>query len=142
MEIKTTIDLQKTLKRIESLRISNSDRKKALGRAALGQVRSIKTRTAKGIGLDGYGFKNYSYEYLRFKRDTGHDSGFINLVYSGRMLADMGVTKSTPFEATVSFHRSTERKKAEANQKLRPFMGITDDEQKLIVKRFKRALFK
>ena len=142
MEITTSVDLQGTLKRIESLMVSNKDRKKALGKAALGQVRAIKTRTAKGISLSGYGFKNYSHEYLRFKRDTGHDSGFINLIYSGRMLGDMGVTKSTSFEAVVSFHRSSERKKAEANQKTRPFMGITSDEQELIVKRFKKALFK
>lgn len=141
MQVTTTIDLRGALTRLKSLQTSPNDMKKALKVAALGQVREVKTRTKKGIGLKGL-FKPYSSEYSEYKRSKGRSSNTPNLLLSGRMLADIGVVKSTPFESIISFHKKTERDKAEGNHRSRPFMGITAEEQKQIVKRFRGSLFK
>ena len=141
MQVTTTIDLRGALTRLKSLQTSPSDMKKALKVAAVGQVREVKTRTKKGIGLKGL-FKPYNQEYSAYRQSKGRSSSSPNLLFSGKMLADMGVVKSTPFESIISFHRKTERDKADDNQRSRPFMGITAAEQKQIVKRFRGSLFK
>ena len=141
MQVTTTIDLRAAITRLKSLETSPNDMKKALKVAALGQVKEVKTRTKKGTGLKGL-FKPYSSDYSAYRRSKGRSSNSPNLLFSGAMLADMGVVKSTPFEAIISFHRKTEIDKAEGNQRLRPFMGITTAEQKQIVKRFRGSLFK
>jgi len=153
MQITTSIDLRGVLTRLKSLQTSPLEMKKALKVAAVGQIREVKTRTKKGIGLDGF-FKPYSPFWVgvrsnptpaqkkRYRSGGGHKTNIVNLNFSGRMLADMGVVKSTPYEAVISFHKKTEIDKAEGNQRVRPFMGITAKEQKQIVKRFKGALFK
>ena len=141
MQITTTIDLRGALTRLKSLQTSPQDMKKALKVAAVGQVREVKTRTKKGVGLKVL-FKPYSQEYSAYRQSKGRSSSSPNLLFSGKMLADMGVVKSTPFESIISFHRKTERDKADGNQRSRPFMGITAAEQKKIVKRFRGSLFK
>ena len=140
MQITTTIDLKGTLKRLESLMVKDKDRKRALKLAAVGQMKSVKDRTADGMGLKGR-FKSYSKPYAIFRRETGHGTKNVNLFYTGAMMNDMSVT-SNYFQAEISFHRITERNKAAGLQRKRPFMGITRKEQKQIIKRFKGALFK
>lgn len=150
MEITTSVNIGGVLNALKMARTTPVQQARALKKAALGHVRDIKTRTADGEGLRGP-FKGYSESYSemlverRFGKNKpkgGKDPLKVNLFYSGRMLANLGVVKVTPNFALVSFRSVIERKKAKANQRTRPFMGITRDEQKIIVKRFKRALFK
>jgi len=141
MQTSATISMAGALKAIKAASLRPREIKRALTIAAIGQVRDIKDRTSKGKGLKSP-FKPYSSEYNIFKAKRKGGSPTVNLVFSGRMLGDLGVVKANHNEAVISFHRASERKKAESNQKSRPFMGITDKEQKVILKRFKRALFK
>jgi len=137
----TTISMTGALKAIKAVSVRPSKVKHALTIAAMGQVQDVKSRTGKGKGLFG-NFKPYSKEYNFFKAKRTGKNPVVNLFYSGKMLGDLGVVKASHNEAVISFHRVSERKKAEGNQKSRPFMGITDKEQKVIMKRFQRALFK
>lgn len=140
MEIKTSINLAGVNNLLKRAKVKAADEKRALKIAALEQVREIKTRTAKGEGLRGP-FKRYSREHAEFRKERGH-AGTVNLFLTGDMLGNLNLTTLNSDKAIIGFSAASERKKAEANQKLRPFMGITPSEQKLIRKRFERALFK
>ena len=141
MQITTTVNMRGVLAAIKKAQVTPQVKKRALSKAALGHVRAIKSRTAKGEGLFGK-FKRYSKDYfdIKVKRKGGIPK--VNLIFSGNMLANLNLVKSTPNFALVSFSSQTERKKAEANQRTRPFMGIKPDEQKDIMRIFKRELFK
>lgn len=142
MQVSTQIDVKGALRALDLAKIKPSDKKRALTLAGLKQVENITERTAKGVGLKGK-FKRYSAGYAEFKRSRSlTDSANVNLFLTGKMMGDLGVVKATDKFAVVSFNRSAERKKAAANQKVRPFMGITDAEQKQIAEVFKRAVFK
>ena len=140
MEIRTTINLKGVNNLLKRVSVKAADEKRALKIAAVGHVREIKTRTAKGVGVNN-AFKRYSSDYAEFRRDRGHKET-VNLFLTGRMLGNLGLVDLDSNKAIIGFSSASERKKAEANQKTRPFMGITSDEQELIVKRFKKALFK
>ena len=151
MQIKTTIDMRGVLSAIKKAQATPQDKKRALSKAALVQVRAIKTRTAEGEGLRG-AFKGYSNSYSKMlverrfgkksKPKGSKDPLKVNLFYSGRMMANLNLVKATPSFALVSFKSFTERKKAKSNQRTRPFMGIKPDEQRDIMRIFKRELFK
>jgi hypothetical protein len=141
MQITTSINMRGVLAAINKAKVTSQDKKRALSKAALNQVRDIKTRTKAGEGLNGP-FKAYTKEYFLIKAKRKGGTPDVNLFYSGRMLANLGVVKATSNFALVSFKSLTERKKAQGNQRKRPFMGIKPDEQKNIMRIFKRELFK
>jgi hypothetical protein len=141
MQVTTTINMRGVLAAIKKAQVSPARSKRALKMAAVSQVREIKTRTKDGEGLNG-AFKGYSKDYFDIKAKRKGGMPDVNLFYSGRMLANLGVVKATSNFALLSFSSQTERKKAKANQRTRPFMGIKPDEQKSIMRIFKRELFK
>jgi len=141
MQIKTTIDMRGVLSAIKKAQATPQDKKRALSKAALVQVRAIKTRTADGKGLIG-SFKAYSKDYFDIKVKRKGAFPKVNLFFSGRMLGDLNLVKATSNYALISFRSQAERKKAQANQRTRPFMGIKPDEQRDIMRIFKRELFK
>ena len=53
MEIKTSINLAGVNNLLKRAKVKAADEKRALKIAAIGHVREIKTRTAKGEGLRG-----------------------------------------------------------------------------------------
>ena len=140
MEVKATIDISGALNALKIAQKPPAKRKKALGKAALAHIKAIKDRTTEGIGLRG-AFRPYSQEYAQFRRDKGHSTS-VNLFFSGKMLSDLAVVSLNSDRAVVSFNRASERAKAEANQRTRPFMGIKPEEQQNILRIFKRELFK
>jgi hypothetical protein len=151
MEITSSVDIRGALNALKIAQASPAKRERALKKAGLLQVTAIKERTADGVGVDGE-FKDYSPSYAKRLRERRYGKkkpkgGFkpvrpVNLFYTGKMLADLGVVKATPSYALLSFRRPMERKKAQGNQRTRPFMGITPDEQRDIMRVFKRELFK
>ena len=141
MKITTTIDMRGVLAAINKAQVTPQVKKRALSEAALIHVRAIKSRTAKGEGLFGK-FKIYSRDYFDIKAERKGGIPKVNLFFSGNMLANLNLVKATPNFALVSFSSQLERKKAKGNQRTRPFMGIKRDEQKDIMRIFKRELFK
>jgi hypothetical protein len=151
MQVSTTINMGGVLAALNKAQLKPRNTKRALKMAALKQVEVIGNRTEKGEGLNG-AFEGYSdiYSKMIIERRFGKknkpkgskDPYKVNLFYSGRMLANLGVVKSTSNFALVSFRSFTERKKAKANQRTRPFMGIKREEQADIMRIFKRELFK
>lgn len=153
MEITTTVNLRGVNNLLKRVSVKAADEKRALKIAAIGHVREIKTRTAKGVGVKGR-FKPYSQFWAgvrsnptpaqkkKYRSGGGHRTDIVNLNFTGNMLHNLNVVDVTSNKAIIGFSSASERDKAEANQKTRPFMGITSDEQELIVKRFKKALFK
>jgi len=115
---------------------------KALNTSGEKTKQIIINRTSKGQGLNG-AFKRYSPEYRDFRKKKGRGSK-PDLNFSGRMLSNMDVKRVSTNKVLVTFKRNEEKKKAEINQKTRPFMGVKQNEissiENAFLKSFKRNL--
>ena len=109
---------------------------RALNRSGERTVETIVERTQSGRGLRGT-FRRYSTEYREYRQQSGRSSR-PDLNFSGRMLSNLGVERKSNNRVKVGFSRNEEKRKARANQKTRPFIGVTNTEKTAITRAFTR----
>ena len=105
--------------------------------AGLGQ-QIIKQRTAKGRGINGV-FPAYSPKYIEFRREKlrKNDPTTVNLNATGQMLVrSMQVKREGSRRAVIFFDNQQATKKANFNQRTRPFMGFNSKEKTRLKARF------
>jgi phage gpG-like protein len=118
-------------------------------------TRLIRTRTERGVDVNGSSFVGYSEGYAAAKRAAlGHAN--VDLTVSGRMLNDMQVTSATERSVTISFisqgggasggtfiQRSRSlgaADKAAYNNPSREFFGLSSENEQAIVDALDRVL--
>jgi len=141
MAQKVTINIRQAKQSLSSLRARIQKAiPKALSRTGEKAKEIIINRTSKGQGLNG-AFKKYSPDYIDFRKKKGRGTK-PDLNFSGRMLSNMDVRRVSTNKVLVTFKRNEEKKKAQINQKTRPFMGIKTGEVSQLeiafLKQFKR----
>ena len=141
MNISTSINTSAVMAAIKKARPSPEETERALGRAATGHILDMLKRVDGGVGLNGR-FKAYHPKYAEYRAEKGRGTSAVNLQFTGKMLADVTLKKSSPTQAVIGFSKEIERRKAVSNQKQRPWFGVTDSEEKKIVSRFKREIFR
>jgi|TARA_B110000908_G_scaffold63910_1_gene77739 hypothetical protein len=141
IDVITTANSAKVLAAIKKAQPTARVSERALGRAATGHILDMLRRVDKGVGLGGR-FKPYHPLYAEYRAEKGRSTSAVNLQFTGEMFADVSLKKTTSTEAVIGFSKEIERRKAASNQKNRPWFGVTDQEQKRIVSRFKREFFK
>lgn len=113
-------------------------------------LRFIRKRTSEGKGKGGKSFPSYTEEYKRsldFK-NAQKSASKVNLKLSGDMIAAMDILPSKKNEITYGFEKGTsENDRAEGNiigsygkksadpKKARDFLGMTNEELALLVKK-------
>mgnify|MGYP003109318924 FL=1 len=104
--------------------------------AGLGQ-QLIKQRTSKGKGISG-AFPAYSPKYIKFRREKlrKSDPTKVNLNATGQMLRSMQVKSESSRRAVIFFDNQQATKKANFNQRTRPFMGFNSKEKTRLQARF------
>ena len=104
--------------------------------AGLGQE-IIKQRTAKGRGING-AFPAYSPKYIQFRTEKlrKKDPTTVNLNATGQMLRSMQVKREGSRRAVIFFDNQQATKKANFNQRTRPFMGFNSKEKTRLQARF------
>jgi hypothetical protein len=101
------------------------------GSAAFPQAGKIVVkRTRKSLK-----FANYS----DYKKALGK-SGLRDLELSGRMRGAIGIVKQTGSSLDIGFLREEEHLKAQGNQKLEPWFGLSPNDRKFIVDQVKGML--
>ena len=97
----------------------------------------IKQRTSKGNGISG-AFPAYSPKYIKFRREKlrKSDPTKVNLNAKGQMLRSMQVKSESSRRAVIFFDNQQATKKANFNQRTRPFMGFNSKEKTRLQARF------
>ena len=97
----------------------------------------IKQRTSKGTGISG-AFPAYSPQYIKFRREKlrKSDPTKVNLNATGQMLRSMQVKSESSRRAVIFFDNQQATKKANFNQRTRPFMGFNSKEKTRLQARF------
>ena len=140
MNISTSINTSAVMAAIKKARPSPKETERALGRAAAEHVLDMVDRVDGGVGLKGR-FKAYHPKYAEYRAKKGRSVSPVNLQFTGEMLKDI-TSKSSPSKAVISFISERERFKGIGTNKQRPWFGVTDSEEKKIVSRFKREIFR
>jgi hypothetical protein len=141
MNISATINTAKVMAALKKAQPSPQQTKRALGRAASEHILNMLKRVDSGSGLKGV-FRAYHPKYAMFRSSKGRSASKVNLQFTGRMLANVSLTSISPSKAVIGFSSETERRKAIANQKRRPWFGVNNSEQNLITSRFIFEIFK
>jgi hypothetical protein len=144
--------------------------KKALANVSAFQIRNIRTRTEKGISVNGSRFRPYSRKafffnigteggtpkyktfqggYAQFREFKGRQSSYVDLNFSGQMFSSL-TSKITPSKGTLFFRQAQANKKAfyhdivgaGKGRVVRPFFGINDREADKIGQLFADKIFK
>lgn len=105
--------------------------KQELQRQTLKEVTELKKRTASGKSVDGFGFKPYSPQYEKRKRNSGRKTRPVDLTYSGAMLRSIQTKvedNGKRLKATVFFGSAKEAAKAKGNQETRDFFGFSEEQ--------------
>jgi len=140
MNISTSINTTAVMAAIKKAQPSPRQLERALGRVAQGHINDMLKRVDRGVGLSG-GFKPYHPEYAKYRAEKGRSVSPVNLQFTGQMVGDV-TSKSSPKKAVISFGTEKGRLKAVATNKQRPWFGVNDSEQKQIISRFKREVFR
>lgn len=96
-------------------------------------IKNIKARTQSGKNVLGQQFPAYTPEYKKWKQNHGGTTSPINLTLTGKLLSSMGSEvriKGNKVESRI-FISADQQPKAEGVSKLRPFFGVTQEEQAL-----------
>jgi len=104
--------------------------------AGLGQE-IIKQRTSEGKGING-AFPAYSPKYIKFREEKlrKEKPTKVNLNAKGQMLRSMQVKSESSRRAVIFFDNQQATKKANFNQRTRPFMGFNSKEKTRLQARF------
>jgi len=163
-----TIKLSKKFKNIKN-KFPNAI-KKALANVSAFQIKNIRTRTERGISVNGSRFKPYSRKpyffnigteggtpvyksfqggYAEFRRFKGRQSSYPDLNFSGQMFSSL-TSKITASKGTLFFRQASANKKAFFHDKagagkgkvVRPFFAINNTEANKIGQLFADKIFK
>ena len=141
MKIGMTINMTSVMAALKKAQPSPKTTERALGRAASGHILDMLKRVDGGAGLNGR-FKPYHPKYAEYRAKKGRGTSTVNLQFFGEMLKDVTVKTTTPKKAVIGFVQEKERKKAMGTHKQRPWFGVNNHEEKQIVSRFKREIFR
>jgi hypothetical protein len=139
MDIQITVD-DKAAKRLLSRKQKQlkAEIKRGLIRAAFRGIKLIGERMDAGKEIKGGNFKPYDREYALFRRSKGRGTK-PDLQFTRRMRQSM-VSRATSKEARIFFSRPEEAKKAQANNKTRPFFGFNQRDESEIKRVFFKAI--
>jgi len=112
--------------------------KTALGRTAEFLIGLIKQRTLRGKDYQGRSFPPYTNVYKEFRQQTGRQTQFPDLNFSGQMLSSI-TQKSEPDYAVIYFANKFQNVKAIGNQKKRKFFAIGSQEIQPILNVFMKT---
>jgi len=90
----------------------------------------VVTRTRRSLK-----FANYS----EYKKALGK-SGLRDLELSGRMRGAIGIVKQTGSSVEIGFLREEEHKKAQGNQAIEPWFGLSPKDKKLVIEQARAML--
>ena len=102
--------------------------------AGLGQ-QIIKQRTKEGKGING-NFRDYSQGYIKQLKKRGFPVDPVDLFATGQMMRSMQVKGESSRRAVIFFDNQQATKKANFNQRTRPFMGFNSKEKTRLQARF------
>lgn len=139
------IDLELDTKKLDAMlnkvgRQLPADIKKSLCATAQYGIYNILDRTERGVGYRGI-FQPYSNSYAGFRSKKGRQTSVVDFNFSGRMLSSIK-SKCMLNEATISFNRATEAKKAAMLNKTRPWFGFNQTEKNKLSHFFYKRLMK
>ena len=140
MKIGMTINTSAVMAALKKAKPSPQATKRALGRVAEDHIKDMLKRVDSGVGLNGR-FKPYHPKYAEYRAEKGKVTSVVNLQFKGEMVAAI-TSKSDPSKAVISFIGEKERKKAMGTHKQRPWFGVNNHEEKQILSRFKREIFR
>ena len=139
MKLTLTADLDKAItqvnKRGKTLLESS---KKALLITAFAGIDIIQDRTSQSRSYKGSFFKKYNPKYKKFRQEKGRGSR-PDLQFTGQMFSSMTAVSNSR-QAEIFFTRPIEGKKAEGNDKKRPFFGFSRPEKNQLTRVFERNL--
>lgn len=93
---------------------------------------SIQTRVQKrGEGTDGKKMKSYSNKYANLKSNTGRNTAYRDLTFSGRMFQSLTTSKSRN-KAKMFFGNAESVNKASGNNSRTPFFGLGKKERAIL----------
>tara|TARA_B100000575_G_scaffold275997_1_gene261068 strand:+ start:796 stop:1245 length:450 start_codon:yes stop_codon:yes gene_type:complete len=95
----------------------------------------IKQRTEEGKGINGK-FRDYSQGYIKQLKKRGFPIDPVDLFATGQMLRSMQVKSESSRRAVIFFDNQQATKKANFNQRTRPFMGFNSKEKTRLQARF------
>lgn len=98
--------------------------KPIMKRLATHQIANLHDRAKKGVGLDDRKMPGYSKSYQRFKAKRGRNTSRRDLIWTGRMMGAMVVVQLDS-RTSIQFSTAFERRKAEWNQRIHPFFGVS-----------------
>lgn len=135
--------------RVEGKLLSKSFRKnlekqieKAVTEVAGDAILEIVQRTESGKSVNGGSFKSYTPEYRKF-RSKKNRSTTPDLRFTGRMLGSITQRvrkRGKSWIAEIFFASALEDKKAQANQKIRDFFGLSKKQLRTAEQNLKRAI--
>jgi hypothetical protein len=108
--------------------------RQVLTEADLRAARRAGSKIARTRSKKSAKFPNYS----AYKKALGK-SGNRDLELSGSMLNSITIVRQSKNSVSYGFTREVERKKAEGNEKIAPFFGLSPDNQKQVGDEFEAA---
>ena len=141
MNINATVNTAAVMAALKKAKPSPQATKRALGRVAEDHIKDMLKRVDSGVGLNGR-FKPYHPKYAEYRAEKGKITNIVNLQFKGEMVKDVTVKTTTPKKAVIGFVQEKERKKAMGTHKQRPWFGVNNHEEKQILSRFKREIFR
>jgi hypothetical protein len=101
---------------------------------AIGQSVSatVVRRTQSGKGADS-AFKAYSPASVKQRAKKGYQTAYVDLTQRHNMLGNLGVLTGVTNHCQVGFSSTTEAAKAGWNERLRPFIELSDTEVSTLI---------
>jgi hypothetical protein len=112
---------------------------RGISEAAIKGKEIIDNRTADGMGINGK-FARYPKKYLKWLKAAGYPTTPVDLENEGDMLRSMQAKVTSSNEAMLYFDNATQAKKAAFNNRIRPFFGFNDKEEKRLADVFRKQL--
>jgi len=139
------IEFETNFKIADLAKETNKELMIATNKALQDTIVEIISRTMGGRDVKGSGFKRYSEEYKKFKRQRGRNTSKVDLTFTGQMLGS--ISHETKVQrggamilGRIFFSNAAAAKKAKKNLRLRNFFGVSEKEKKRFVDFIRKSI--
>lgn len=100
------------------------------------QIANMRRRAQRGLGVDDRKMKKYSPAYAKKKKKAGRRTNIRDLTWTGQMMRAIRATPVTQsggtFSVSIKFSDQANAQKAQWNQNISPFFGISPNDAAII----------